>query len=300
MVLFLIKELNIKRQKNMKTRMCISFDEINFFWVVWDNTSKKLIKNPTKDELSGIKLRYYNKTNICQICREEDDITDKSILYPENACRGIDKDGNNIDDEWICVRHRNRNYQRYYPNSEHNIIKQLRDCRIGNSKDPRKILGYNCEDLTEKWLGAERLAVKYDKYSRLDLDHEPITKHISIKIGDESIDLYGKVPHTKGVSYNQKTGMWNRNIQGEHGKKFDILVIYCISEDGKTIERVYIFPVEDILDVSAIGICKDPKDGYWNPISTWYERYNITDIELIKKINEIWKEIITNEHGERK
>ena len=277
----------------MKSRIRISFDEINFFWVVWDNTSKKLIKNPTKDNLSGTKLKSYNKTNICPLCREEDNITDNSILYPENACHGIDKKGKNTE-EWICANHRRRNYQRYDPESNHNIIKSLRDCRKGNSKDPRKILGYNCEELTEKWLGAERLAVKYNKYSRLILDHGPIAKRIFITIDGKLKDLYAKVPQTKGISYNPKSCIWNQNIQKEHGKKFDILIIYCLGENEKAIERIYIFPVSEILDVSSIGICKNPKDSHGNSKITWYERFHVTDIEIIKKVNDIWKEIIKN------
>ncbi len=92
----------------MKSRIHISFDEINFFWMVWNGTSKKLIKNPTKDDLSGTKLKCYNKTNICPICREEDNITDKSILHSQNVCLGIDKNGNNIDRR-IYLRHRKYN-----------------------------------------------------------------------------------------------------------------------------------------------------------------------------------------------
>ena len=69
----------------------------------------------------------------------------------------------------------------------------------------------------------------------------------------------------------------------EHIKKFDILIFYCISEDGKTIERIYIFLKEEIR-ISSIGIYENsPKR---------FEKYRATDDEILKKTNELWKEII--------
>lgn len=52
-----------------KHRISVSIDGKNFFWIVVDNG--KFIRNPTKEDRMGTKLKCYNKTNICSICRKE-------------------------------------------------------------------------------------------------------------------------------------------------------------------------------------------------------------------------------------
>lgn len=89
-------------------------DRNNFFWIIVENG--KIINNyPTKEDLSKAKVKYYNRTNICHMCREEGDITDKSILYPYNAYREKDKDRKEIG-EWICRRHYMKDWRLYDPN----------------------------------------------------------------------------------------------------------------------------------------------------------------------------------------
>lgn len=81
-----------------KYRMSVSIDEKNFFWIVIDNG--KFIRNPTNEDIKKTKLISYNSTNICPICRKDNNITDKSILYPKNARQ--------IYGVWYCEIHSNR------------------------------------------------------------------------------------------------------------------------------------------------------------------------------------------------
>lgn len=92
-----------------KYKIFATIDENNSFWVVIDNGI--FLRNPTEEDLRRAKVRYYNKTNICPWCRKDDNITDKSILYPKNA-RQFSIDGENI---WFCEIHGCR--YRYNPDS---------------------------------------------------------------------------------------------------------------------------------------------------------------------------------------
>lgn len=71
----------------------VSTDEKEYFWIIVEN--KKIINmNATREEIRKIsRTIYYNPTNVCPICREEKEITDRSILYPGNARKYKDGDG---------------------------------------------------------------------------------------------------------------------------------------------------------------------------------------------------------------
>ena len=181
----------------VKYKVKVSIDEQNKFWIVVDKG--RFIRNPTEEDMKDTKIKSYSPTNVCPRCREENNITDKSILYPGNANHDIDKNGKKTD-EWVCKAHSLRHYHRYDPGSNTNIKKSMRPCRTGDPKYHNQMVADDCENVTKEWLGVKILSVEYDKYSQLPLDHDSISKHISIMIGDELIDLYGKVPQTKGAS----------------------------------------------------------------------------------------------------
>lgn len=114
-----------------KYKIYVSIDEKNFFWIIIEN-GNIINKNPTREELGKItRTISYNKTNICPICRKENTITDKSILYPGNALREKDRYGNKTE-ERVCNNHWNIDYQRYDHNSRNNAIKSVADIRTGN------------------------------------------------------------------------------------------------------------------------------------------------------------------------
>lgn len=263
-------------------------DGQNFFWIVVDN--RKLIKNPTEDDFKWSDIESYNKTNICPRCREENNITDKSILYPNNAGRDTDKNGKKTD-EWVCSKHSLKNYKKYNPNSIDNKLKLVRNCRTGYVIDPYKILGNNCEEETYRLFGAKKSSEELDNY-RLPIDHCPIPNGVSVKIGEKLVDLSGKIPQTKGGFYSSKYKWWSMTrLFRELPKKYDILIFYCVSEDGKKIERIYIFPYSEIIKRKTIGIYMYDSQGCLFK-KGWYEKYRIIDEDILEKANKIWKEII--------
>ena len=136
-----------------KSRIYVKIDDQKF-WVVVDNG--RLIRNPNKEDLIGTKLRSYSLTNICPECREVNNITDKSILYPGNVRRTTDENGNKIE-EWLCLTHGYNTYDKNCPNSRRNVLRLLASRRTGNLAEPRHILGDKCQKLTHIWLGAEDL-----------------------------------------------------------------------------------------------------------------------------------------------
>ena len=70
-------------------------------------------------------------------------------------------------------------------------------------------------------------------------------------------------------------------------KQFGYLIFYCISNDGKIVERIYIFPRTEIICRSCITIVKNNSRG-----PGWYEQYRIKDEKIVNKVNEIWQKII--------
>lgn len=253
-----------------KYRISVSIDEENFLWTVVDNG--KLIKNPTKNDLKDATPRHYNKTNICSECRKENNITDHSILYPVNAHRNIDKEGKQTK-EWVCKRHYDRNYQRYNPNSLDNMQKSLTGRRTGNISCYNHIFGDDCEELTCRTFEVDNLNKKNDNY-RSPIDH---SRH----------HVLG-VLQTKGACFGRDRGAWTAPYGViEHEKQYDNMIVWCASWNGDIIERGYIIPKIEVNKRQAISIVKDQSRGV-----QWYEKYRIADEEEIKKVNEIWKEII--------
>lgn len=87
-------------------------------------------------------------------------------------------------------------------------------------------------------------------------------------------------------------GYWHfGNLEGEHNKDFDNLIAYCVSRDGKIIERIYIFPKVEIIKRISITIMENPKK--WIP---WYEKYRIKDKKILDLVNKIYQEILEDEN----
>lgn len=279
-----------------KYKIFVDMDEQNKFWIVIHKGD--FVSNPTEEDLKDSELKYYSKTNICPLCKKEYDeerkeLTYRSILYPNNAlCTQVD--GIKI---WYCQRH-NTNHRSHLPDSTNNLMKALRDRRMGNLRDPANILGDNCEELTSIIFGVKRLSIEYDKYVGL-LDHSPIPKGTYIIVGGELLDLSDKIPQTKGRTYNSKYEWWNfGNFEkSDWYKNYDIQILWCASNDGLRIERGYIILKKTIYDIETkkglkgMAIYKSTRNRSGNP--TKYEKNRI-DKEFLKNIdiNKIWKEII--------
>lgn len=281
--------------KQRKYKIRVSFDEKNFFWVVYDRD--KLMMKTTNEDLEEIKLiKYYNHTNVCPTCREEwknEDIsklTDKSILYPGNTMRDTNKNGNKTN-IWICIRHGQIQYARNNPDSYNNIFKINTGCRSGNldsdCSTAKGILGVR---LTCSLFGVKSLDGENNNY-KSPVDHSPISGTMLLMIGEKLVYLSEKILQSKTKWYDSKNCFWyfhfsgRRNL-GEKNKKTDYVVCYCISEDGKIVERIYIIPKKEVIKQNGISIVKNPKNV---PL---YEKYKVTDSEFLKITNETWQEII--------
>jgi hypothetical protein len=156
------------------------------------------------------------------------------------------------------------------------VKKFLASCRTGN-QDPNSsnAKGDNILELACKFYELENLNKKYNNYTT------------SIDCYDPKTGLYHQI---QGRNYNSRDGLWFfGNFENEWGKKFENMICICKSKDGKIIERIYKFPKKEIENRTGITIIKNPTPSR-GPY--WYEQYRVTEEETIKKVNEIWKEIL--------
>lgn len=259
------------RDKSSKRRIC---RQCGYKLETYGTTDKDIIGN--------IKYPYYNNT--CPKCNEKK-------LLPHISCQEYDENGKKTG-RWICQTcHNNDSWHRKKDKYNKNR-RSLALVRIGkldpNSETAKGILG---EELNRRLFGVKRLSVEYDRYSKIPLDHSSIPDDVSIIIGNKLTDLSTKIPQAKISFCNDKK--WQANISGEKGKKFDVVILWCVSEDGKNIDRGYIIPEKEITDIQTISVYKYDSKGRLYEKGR-YENYRITDADILKKTNEIW-EIILNE-----
>ena len=228
--------------------------------------------------------KYYNRTNICDMCGKNFDVPSSK------PHREYNKEGN-WTGRWLCKMCWYHNDYKMRPNeiTRRRDILSVADHRTGNL-DPNssQAKGGLFEELTSIWrstvstIPVENLNKKLDNYTT------PI---------DHSRDSELGIIQTKGCLYGYLERKWYQNFKSEHsqitkGFKFDNLILYCASKDGMIIERIYIFPIEEILERSSISITKNPTDRWGNSITPWYEYNRIKDGKIVNKINEIWQKII--------
>lgn len=168
----------------------------------------------------------------------------------KNACRKERDINRKWTGKYVCLYYYNKDYNRDIrnndPNSTNNIIKSISDRRTGNLSDTQNIFADNCQKLTCEMFGVNDLNKKNDNYNSR-YDHDVVTKHISIMIGEKLVNLYDKILQTKGAKLTvQRVGIlkyekWSSHFANELVKKFDCLILYCTSRDGKTIERFILF-----------------------------------------------------------
>lgn len=256
-------------------------------WAIVDENGKVVSDNPSKEELKGLqeepyidgrskrmKRESYNLTNTCEkirqvgfswrMCGNE--------LKSHHAHREYNKEGKKTG-RWIC----DFCYNRYDPNRK-NLYKErygvVANSRTGNIlQGSNKEKGDMFERLTSIWREVKILSIENDYYMG------PI---------DHSRDSELGIIQTKGRFYNSVNRRWSfSGLEREYNKEFDFMISYCADKDGKYIEKIYIFPKSEIIKRKGITIVKNP--SRWTP---WYEQYRVIDEEIIKKINDIWKEII--------
>lgn len=108
---------------------------------------------------------------------------------------------------------------------------------------------------------------------------------------DPKTGLYHQV---KGRLYDSIERCWSfAPLEKNWNKKYGNMVCYCISKDGKMVERIYKIPSFEIINRRCIKIVKNPMNSRGtSPIVPWYEQYRATCEEELEKVNEIWKGII--------
>lgn len=236
-------------------------------WVIIDGEGRVVDRNPSKEELKLYQVQNFkhNETNICSRCKKEK-------LVSEKALREYDTKGN-LTGRWICFKCHMKE-QNNKPYSYKNLIKQMAGRRIGNSDlDHTSVLGDMCEDLSCKLFGAKNFNKENDNY-RTPIDH-----------WCKELGFF----QTKGRLYNHIERLWGFcSLERDWDKEFDKLVTYCISSDGRIIERIYIFPLKEAIKRKTISIVKNLT--YKN--CGWYEQYRVTDEEVLKKANDIWKDLM--------
>ena len=201
-------------------------------------------------------MRYYNDTNTCDRCGKNFD-----ELGWDHPRKEYDKK-RKWTGRWLC---------------KSCIVKSNADSRIG-CLDPNstKAKGDKFQRLTSEWLEIEDLNVKNDNYN-WPIDH---SKH----------PILGII-QTKGRFYDPYERVWSfGNLDDDYDKEFDNYIMFCASKDGKYIERIYIFPKEEIIKRTCIGIRKYNSKGelYTNG---WYEKYRVKDKETVKNVDKIWKKM---------
>jgi hypothetical protein len=229
--------------------------------------------------------KYYNRTNTCYRCGIN---FEKIKELGDHHRREYNKEGN-WTGKWVC----NRCYGKYDPNSTNNILKSVANCRTGNL-DPNSTAakGDNFQELTCRWRSTVSTIPVEDLNKKLDNHKTPI---------DHTIDSELGIIQTKGRSYDSYNRYWiTSGLNRDWKKEFDYLIFYCTSEDGNIIDRIYIIPSWEIIEIKGFAIVKNPTIG-WNsiPFIPWYEKYRVKDEETIKKVNEIWQKILDEKKNKK-
>lgn len=172
-----------------------------------------------------------------------------------HPCREYNNDGN-WTGRWLCDHCYDKDYRRFNPNSTTNIKKSCANKRSGNMKmDNNRSKGDLYEAVTCKIRRVDNINILNDNYS------SPI---------DHSRDFELGIIQTKGKLYDNIYKRWVQNCERELYKVFDNLIFYCLSKDGKIIERVYIIPRHEVANRINIGI-------YDNNKPHWYDIYRVDE-----------------------
>lgn len=246
-------------------------------WIIVDENEKIINRNPSKEELKGLEKeiyfkKKYNETNTCDRCGIDFDIATGHPHREQNKER-------NWTEKWLC---QGCYYKERYKNgnTNNNLIKSLANHRT-NNLDPNSATGKGnlFQELTCRWRSTISTIPIEDLNKKLDNYHSPI---------DHTLDSELGTIQTQGRFYDSRNRRWGfYGLEREWEKEFNNMICYCASKDGKIIERLYIFPKNEIEDRTGISIYKNP-----SRCEPWYEQYRVTDEKTLELVNKIWKEII--------
>ncbi len=234
------------------------------------------LNNAIRD--AGLWEKRYNQTHSCDRCGGNFGELERLGRTPlKEYDEKRDWTGN-----WDCYNC----YEKYDPNSQRNVKKSLADHRTGNlNPNSSQEKGDKGEYLLCKWKGFKNLNEEHDNYS------------FPIDCIDEKTGLYYQV---KIAYYNPKKRCWSQNFKNLHnsiirGFRFKSLFIFCVSEDGKRIERIYEISEKEVICRTGVAIVKNPSRGV-----QWYEQYRLEDKDELEKVNDIWCIILDRKRGIKK
>lgn len=218
---------------------------------------------------SGLWNMYYNGSHACDRCGESFD--DIGWGHPLKEYDGKGEWTGN----WDCTNC----YQKYDPNSMMNVKKSIADSRTGNlSPSSSSGKGGKGEELLCIWKGFVNLNKENDNYNS------------PIDCKDLVMESYHQV---KIAYYNSVNKRWSQNFNNIQylsikGFGFKSLFLFCVSEDGKKIERVSEISEEDIIVRLGITVAKNSCPSR----VAWYDQYRLEDKGELKKLNEIWQKML--------
>lgn len=235
-----------------------------------DECGKIVNKRPSKEELKGLekeKLKgvynssngIYNSTNTCDNIKEDGSKCEEKLVKGK-AIREKDKNGNKTG-RWFCNKCYTHNYDRI-SGCGHAILRELANSRTGNQ---------NPNSSSAKGDKSQELACKL--YEWIDLNKESDNRRSPVDCYDLKTGLYHQV---QGRFFDSICGFWQFDLREEHNKEFKDMVCFCYSEDGKTIERIYIIPKSEIILRATVSILKYRK----RKGRGWYEQYREDDEEV--------------------
>lgn len=221
--------------------------------------------------LTGRRKEKYNETNTCDRCGND--------LIPTKATREYKEE--NWTGKWICNICYLHDYNEYHKDDRRNYTKETYISRRKGILNPNSnaAKGDRAEELTSKWRGVKVLSKELDHYE-LPYDH--------------SMDPELGVIQTKSKLYDPYNKSWSARWKNEHDKIFDYLIYYCLSSDGTVVERIYIFPNNEVVKRSGISIYSHSLNIGRGSKLAWYEEYRVKDDNIMMCVNHLWKEIIEN------
>lgn len=216
--------------------------------------------------------KRYNETNMCPNILKNGEICGRSLIQG-NTCMERDLSGNQTGN-YVCQRCYNNIYSAKLPDSHNNIMKLLRNIRTGN-QDPNsnQAKGDNSQELACMLYGWEDLNKKFDNY------------RYPIDCYDPKTELYYQI---KSALYDSSRRSWHEYWENVHNTDFVSLIFFCKSKDGQIIERIYKFPKKEVIFSKTVEIFKNPSPSR----GSWVEKFRVKDSDELKKVNDIWKEIL--------
>lgn len=144
------------------------------------------------------------------------------------------------------------------PESSHSAIKNVANIRNGNL-DPFSKTG--------KGFISEQITCKARIVKNLNLENDNFNTPI-----DHSRDPELGIITSKGAIYDKFERSWTIGTRTEVGKIFDNIIVHCMSNNMKNVERTYIFPWEEVtrrqhtitINTSSVRVA-------------WYEKYRVDE-----------------------